>query len=169
MPDTLYAPWRLDYIKAVSDGPNDCFLCTVAKTPEKDGENLVLARSELCLLMLNKYPYVNGHLLVAPYRHAPTPVECTPEERAQVMELLTLGQQALSRAMNPQGFNIGFNIGKCSGAGVPGHIHAHIVPRWNGDINFISIIGNVRIIPQAIEEAYAQLKAAVEEITGAKG
>jgi ATP adenylyltransferase len=166
MSHTLYAPWRLDYIKSVSDGPKECFLCAAAKTPEQDAANLILARSEHCMLMLNKYPYVNGHLLVAPYRHAPTPVECTPEERAQTMELLVIGQQALSRAMNPQGFNIGFNIGKCSGAGVPGHIHAHIVPRWNGDINFMTIIGNVRIIPQAIDEAYRQLKAAVAELTG---
>ena len=128
MPHALYAPWRLDYIKSVSDGPPDCFLCTSAREPEKDAANLVLARSERCLLMLNKYPYVNGHLLVAPYRHAPTPVELEPVERAEMMELLTLGEQALTIAMNPQGFNIGFNIGKCAGAGIPGHIHAHIVP-----------------------------------------
>jgi ATP adenylyltransferase len=161
MSATLHAPWRLDYIKTVSDGPSACFLCEAAKNPDHDAANLVLARSPLCLLMLNKYPYVNGHLLIAPYRHAPTPVECTPEERAQTMELITLGQQALALAMNPQGFNIGFNVGRCAGAGVPGHIHAHIVPRWNGDINFITILGNVRIIPQAIEQAYAQLKAAI--------
>lgn len=164
MSHSLYAPWRLDYIKTVSDGPKECFLCSAAKDPANDAANLVLARAPHCLLMLNKYPYVNGHLLVAPYRHAPTPVECTAEERAQMMELLNLGQQALSLAMNPQGFNIGFNIGKCAGAGVPGHIHAHIVPRWNGDINFITILGNVRIIPQAIEQAYAQLKEAVASL-----
>ena len=164
MPNTLYAPWRLDYIKAVSDGPKECFLCNAAKSPEKDDANLVLARSTRALLMLNKYPYVNGHLLVAPYRHAPTPVECTPDERADMMELLVLGQQALERAMNPQGYNVGINIGKVSGAGVPGHIHAHIVPRWNGDINFMTIVGNVRIIPQAIEEAFQQLKTAVAAV-----
>jgi ATP adenylyltransferase len=165
MAQTLHAPWRLDYIKSVSDGPADCFLCTVSKNPEQDAANFVLARSPLCLLMLNKYPYVNGHLLVAPYRHAPTPVECTPEERAQMMELLTLGQQALALAMNPQGYNVGINIGKCAGAGVPGHVHAHIVPRWNGDINFMTIFGNVRIIPQAIEQAYAQLRDAVTSLS----
>ena len=164
MTPTLHAPWRLDYIKTVSDGPATCFLCDYAKSPEHDAANLVLARTPLCLLMLNKYPYVNGHLLVAPYRHAPTPVECTSEERAQTMELLALGQQALALAMNPQGFNIGFNVGKCAGAGVPGHIHAHIVPRWNGDINFITILGNVRIIPQAIDQAYAQLKDAIAKL-----
>jgi ATP adenylyltransferase len=166
MSNSLYAPWRLDYIKTVSDGPASCFLCDAAKNPAHDPANLVLARTPLCLLMLNKYPYVNGHLLAAPYRHAPTPVECSPEERAQMMELLNLGQQALALAMNPQGYNIGFNVGKCAGAGVPGHIHAHIVPRWNGDINFITILGNVRVIPQAIEQAYAQLKTAIDTLTG---
>jgi ATP adenylyltransferase len=165
MTNVLHAPWRLDYIKTVSDGPAACFLCDYAKNPDHDAANLVLARTPLCLLMLNKYPYVNGHLLAAPYRHAPTLVECTPDERAQLMELLTLGQQALALAMNPQGYNIGFNVGKCAGAGVPGHIHAHIVPRWNGDINFITILGNVRIIPQAIDHAYAQLKQAVAALT----
>src|SRR6185295_5090909 len=115
MTQTLYAPWRLDYIKTVSDGPKECFLCDASKHPENDAANLVLARTPLCLLMLNKYPYVNGHLLAAPYRHAPTPVECTAEERAQMMELLNVGQQALFLAMNPQGYNIGFNIGKCAG------------------------------------------------------
>jgi ATP adenylyltransferase len=164
MSHSLYAPWRLDYIKAVSDGPKECFLCNAAKAPEKDESNLVLARSANALLMLNKYPYVNGHLLVAPYRHAPTPAECTAEERAEVMELLVLGQRALDRAMNPQGFNMGVNIGKVSGAGVPGHVHAHIVPRWNGDVNFMTIVGNVRIIPQAIEEAYRQLKSVISEL-----
>ncbi|MCL2647673.1 MAG: HIT domain-containing protein [Phycisphaerales bacterium] len=161
MPHTLYAPWRLDYIKTVAGGPKECFICTAAKSPEKDEQHLILARTAHCLLMLNRFPYVNGHLLATPYRHAATLADCTPEERTELMDLLVLGQEALRIAMNPQGYNIGLNIGKCSGAGVPGHIHAHIVPRWNGDINFISIIGNVRIIPQAIDEAYRQLKEAV--------
>jgi ATP adenylyltransferase len=164
MMHTLHAPWRLDYIKSVSNGPTDCFLCTASLNPEKDGDNLVLARSEHCLLMLNKYPYVNGHLLVAPYRHAPTPLELSADERGQMMELLALGQQALALAMNPQGYNIGLNIGKCAGAGVPGHVHAHIVPRWNGDINFMTIVANVRIIPQAVEEAYSQLREAIKTL-----
>ena len=164
MTHTLYAPWRLDYIKTVADGPKDCFLCTAAKSPENDNQNLVLARTPHCLLMLNRYPYVNGHLLAAPYRHTATLTDCTPEERTELMELLVLGQEALRIAMNPQGYNIGINIGSCSGAGLPGHIHAHIVPRWNGDISFISVIGNIRIIPQAIEESYRLLKDALTKL-----
>jgi ATP adenylyltransferase len=163
-PNTLYAPWRLDYIQSVSDGPKECFLCTIAAHPEKDDPHLVLARTPHCLLLLNKYPYVNGHLLVAPYRHVPTLEECSPEDRSEMMDLLVHGQKLLTRAMNPQGFNIGINVGRCAGAGVPGHIHAHIVPRWNGDINFMSILGNVRIIPQAIEEAHRLLKQAHQQL-----
>ena len=168
MTQSLYAPWRLDYIKTVSDGPKECFLCAASRAPDKDEANMVLARSSLCLLMLNKYPYVNGHLLVAPYRHAPTPVELSAEERAQMMELLVLGERALALAMNPQGynmgFNMGFNIGQCAGAGVPGHIHGHIVPRWSGDVNFMTVLGQVRVIPQAVEEAYKQLKAVMGKL-----
>ena len=160
MSQTLYAPWRLDYIKTVSDGPKECFLCTVSKSPDRDTPHLVIARTANCILLMNKYPYVNGHLLAAPYRHVATLAECTKEERSEMMELLVHGQKLLTLAMNPQGFNIGVNEGRCSGAGVPGHIHSHVVPRWNGDINFMSIIGNVRVIPQAIDEAYRLLMEA---------
>jgi len=159
MSDTLWAPWRMDYIKGVADGPKECFLCAAAKAPDRDEELHVLARLPGAMLMLNKFPYVNGHLLVAPYRHAATLEDCTAEERAQIMELLVHGQKLLAGAMNPQGFNLGFNIGRCAGAGVPGHVHGHVVPRWNGDVNFMSMVGNVRIIPQSLEEAYAILKA----------
>jgi ATP adenylyltransferase len=158
MNEVIWAPWRLDYIKSVADGPKECFLCNASKAPDKDEPHLVLTRSPTCLLMLNRYPYVNGHLLIAPYRHAAQLGDCEAQERAEMMELVVQGQKLLEKAMNPQGFNIGVNIGRCSGAGVPGHVHIHVVPRWNGDINFMSIIGNVRIIPQALEETYKLLR-----------
>lgn len=161
MTNALWAPWRLDYIKTVSDGPKDCFLCTCSKVPEKDADHLVLVRTPTCLLMMNRYPYVNGHLLIAPYRHVPQLGDLEPQERSEMMELIVQGQSMVEKAMNPQGFNIGVNIGRCAGAGVPGHVHAHVVPRWNGDINFMSVIGNVRIIPQALEETFRQLQALV--------
>lgn len=156
----LWAPWRLEYIKSVSDGPQECFLCAASRQPEQDAGRFVLARSAHCLLLLNKYPYVNGHLLVAPYRHAAELGLLTPEERGEMMELIVHGQSLLSRAMNPQGFNVGLNLGRCAGAGVPGHVHAHVVPRWNGDVNFMSVVGQVRVLPQSVEEAYRQLAAA---------
>ena len=160
MADVLWAPWRLDYIKSVSDGPRECFLCSAAKTPEQDEANLVVARSANCLLMLNKYPYVNGHLLVAPYRHEAGLVDLPTAERAEMMELLVHAQRLLEQIANPQGFNLGLNLGQCAGAGVPGHVHAHIVPRWAGDTNFMSVVGQVRIIPQALQETYRALREA---------
>jgi len=165
MTSTLHAPWRLDYIKSVADGPKDCFLCSTAKAPERDTPAFVICRTSHCLLMLNKYHYVNGHLLVAPYRHVPTLEECTPDERSQIMDLLVHGQKILTRAMNPQGFNLGLNIGHCAGAGVPGHIHAHIVPRWSGDVNFMTAVAQIRIIPQALETAHTLLLQAHQQIT----
>ncbi|HTV49483.1 MAG TPA: HIT domain-containing protein [Phycisphaerae bacterium] len=157
MSGILWAPWRIEYIKKVSNGPEGCFLCDVAKNPEKDSRQLVVHRSAAGLLMMNLYPYVNGHLLIAPFRHAADLPDLTMEERSGMMELVQYGQKLLAKTMNPQGFNIGVNIGRCAGAGVPGHVHMHIVPRWNGDVNFMSVVGQVRVIPQALEEAYAQL------------
>ena len=159
MTDLLWAPWRLEYIKSVADGPKDGFLCRLAKDTDKDEDNLVIARSGRCLLALNRFPYVNGHLLVAPYRHVAQLGDTEPAERAEMMELMVYGQSLLEAAMNPQGFNMGFNLGRCAGAGVPGHVHGHVVPRWGGDINFMSVVGGVRIIPQALENAYKMLRA----------
>jgi ATP adenylyltransferase len=157
MADTLWAPWRLEYIKSVTAHSAECFLCDLAQHPEKDAAHFVVRRSTFGMLLMNRYPYVNGHLLAAPYRHTPDLPELSPEERADIFELAVLGQQLLTQAMNPQGFNIGINIGRCAGAGVPGHVHTHIVPRWNGDVNFMSVVGQVRVIPQAVEEAYRQI------------
>ncbi|MGC8624131.1 MAG: HIT family protein [Phycisphaerae bacterium] len=157
MVDTLWAPWRLEYIQSVTRQATGCFLCELAQHPEKDAANFVVQRGQYGMLLMNRYPYVNGHLLAAPYRHASDLPELAIAERAEVLELAILGQQLLTQAMNPQGFNIGINIGRCAGAGVPGHVHIHIVPRWNGDVNFISVVGQVRVIPQALEEAYRQI------------
>ena len=163
MADTLWAPWRLDYIKSVTGQSAECFLCDLAQHPEKDSANFVVRRSQFGMLLMNRYPYVNGHLLAAPYRHTPDLPELSAEERADIFELAILGQQLLTKAMNPQGFNIGINIGRCAGAGVPGHVHTHVVPRWNGDVNFMSVVGQVRVIPQAVEEAYRQIMEQLEK------
>ncbi len=160
MADVLWAPWRMDYIKNVSDGPKECFLCALATAPQRDEENLVIARSPFGALLLNRYPYVHGHLLIAPYRHVADLTGLAPAERAEMMELLMHAQRLLGDVMNPQGYNIGMNLGRCAGAGVPGHVHMHIVPRWNGDVNFMAVIGQVHVIPQAMEESYRQLSAA---------
>ncbi len=164
MNDALWAPWRIDYIRTVTDGGTGCFLCEAATMPQSDAPHLVLARNSRCILMMNKFPYVNGHLLVAPYQHAADLSQLSTDTHSSMMELVVMGQQLLAEAMNPQGFNIGLNIGRCAGAGVPGHVHMHIVPRWNGDVNFMSVTGNVRVIPQALTEAYKALLAAAAKV-----
>ncbi len=162
----LWAPWRLDYIRAVACGNGGCFLCRYAAAPELDAANLVIARSAGGMLVMNKFPYVNGHLLVAPYRHAADLCDLTAAERAEMMELAAHSQRLLMGTMNPQGYNIGVNQGRCAGAGLPGHVHMHVVPRWNGDVNFMSVVGQVRVIPQALEQAYSQISEEHKRIVG---
>ncbi len=157
MTASIWAPWRLDYIRSVTGETKGCFLCDIARQPELDTGQLVIARTDTALLLMNRFPYVNGHLLVAPYAHVADLSDLVAEQRAALLELALHGQQLLIGAMNPQGFNMGVNIGRCAGAGLPGHVHMHVVPRWNGDINFMTTVGQVRVIPQALEAAFAQL------------
>jgi ATP adenylyltransferase len=165
----LWAPWRIDYIQGLDPqqpkpaGPG-CFLCDAVEpnlTADQLHERLVLVRDARGVLMMNRYPYTNGHLLAAPTAHAPDLSDMTAEQRAGLMELAELGGRLLQRAMNAQGLNIGMNIGRCAGAGVPGHLHLHIVPRWAGDVNFMEVTGRVRVIPQALEESYRALREAL--------
>ncbi|MCE9592191.1 MAG: HIT domain-containing protein [Planctomycetes bacterium] len=167
----LWAPWRMDYIKGLdpagAPSPQGCFLCEAAKvTPGSDEakRQLVLARDGRGILMLNRFPYTNGHLLVAPGDHLGDLTDLTPAQRAGMFELVAVGEELLRAALNPQGINIGINLGRCAGAGLPGHIHAHIVPRWNGDVNFMHVVGGVRIIPQALEESYAHLSEVLARV-----
>ena len=126
--------------------------------------NFILHRSELAFLVLNKYPYNNGHLMAVPYRHVDALEDLTAEEMADMMALATLGIRALRRSAHPEGFNIGINIGKVAGAGVLDHVHTHVVPRWGGDANFMPVLADVRLIPQELHETYVELKAAIDEI-----
>jgi len=167
MPDThLYAPWRIDYLRGLTDAAGDeadraTFLADAAD-PAHDADamrqRLVLLRDGRGVLMLNRYPYTNAHLLAAPLRAVPQLSDLSPDERAGLMELTDLAVRLLQRAVNCQGANIGMNIGRCAGAGVPGHLHMHIVPRWNGDVNFATTVAGVRVIPQALTESYDVLK-----------
>lgn len=167
----LWAPWRMAYIDQLSEldatapAPTDapaCFLCDAADAkPDTFAQRLVLHADEHGLILLNRYPYTNGHLLVAPREHVADLADLTPQARAGLMELTVLAEQTLRAAMNPQGMNIGVNLGRCAGAGLPGHVHIHVVPRWNGDTNFMQIVGQVRVIPQALEASYAALKQVI--------
>lgn len=169
----LWAPWRMAYINGLDDGDDPsnpgggCFLCDAARQDLDDGqlvERLVLLRDERGLLMLNRYPYTNGHLLAAPQAHVGDLSDLSAKQRAGLMELCELGTRLLRKAMNPQGLNLGMNFGRCAGAGLPGHAHMHVVPRWNGDVNFMQTVGQIRVIPQALEESYKLLKAALSEM-----
>ena len=162
----LWAPWRIEYMQrlreadASPDESSDCFLCEAAACTagsEEARRRYVLLRDERGMLLMNLYPYTNGHLLVAGPDHVGDLCALTAAQRSGLMELAVLGQRLLDAAVNPQGFNIGINLGRCAGAGVPGHVHLHVVPRWNGDTNFLTVFGHVRVIPQALEESYERL------------
>lgn len=159
----LWAPWRMPYLKRITGRkpPSGCFFCEYAKTPKRDRGNLVVFRGKACFSLLNRYPYAGGHLLVAPFAHKADLALLTRTERDELFDQLVLMQETLDRLMHPQGYNVGVNLGKAAGAGVPGHLHFHIVPRWFGDINYITSIGNVKVIPKALEELQAELQKAL--------
>ena len=150
----------MEYIRKLNSDPNSkpnplhetCFICEAIEHPDK--EHLVLINDKRGVMLLNRYPYINGHLLAAPRAHVELLSDISPDERADLMELTQLADELLRMAMNPQGMNIGINVGRCAGAGLPGHIHVHIVPRWSGDTNYMETVGQVRVIPQALEECY---------------
>lgn len=123
---------------------------------------LLLWRSRHCYIVMNKFPYNAGHLLVLPYREVPTLADLSEPERADLMEGIVKGQAILTRALNPDGFNVGFNFGAAGGAGIPSHLHCHIVPRWSGDTNFMPVIGDTRVIPQSMDAMWERLRACVE-------
>jgi ATP adenylyltransferase len=155
----LWSPWRLEYLTAPKD--EECIFCTAAEA-EDDRDKLVLLRGERAFLVLNRYPYNNGHMLVVPYAHVSSLEDLDAPTLAEVMVLLNRGLGALRTAMSPDGFNIGANLGKVAGAGVEDHVHLHVVPRWTGDTNFMPIIGDMRVVPQTWLQTYDDLKAALE-------
>ncbi len=159
--ETLWSPWRSKYIGTFKDeeakSKEKCFLCTAAESPLRDKELYVVARRKHCFAVLNLYPYNNGHVLVAPYRHTGDFEKLSEEESNEIMHLSKEVTSALKYIYSPHGFNFGANIGNSSGAGLPEHIHFHIVPRWNGDTSFISIVSDTKIVSVAIEETWEQL------------
>ena len=158
----MWAPWRMEFIRAPKE--EGCFLCRIiAEGPEKDAENLVIHRGERCLLLMNRYPYNVGHLLVAPLDHLGTLAELPLETVAELMQLSVLGQRLLDRVAGPQGYNLGINQGAAAGAGLKDHLHLHIVPRWEGDTNFMPVLGKVRVMPQALDEMQVALRKALAQ------
>jgi len=153
----LWAPWRIKYILGKKEG---CIFCDKVKE-NKDRENYVLLRGKNAFVMLNTFPYSNGHLMVAPYKHVPDFESLEKDVLGELMGLVKTCTQILKKALKPEGFNVGINLGKVAGAGVEGHIHIHIVPRWGGDTSFISTVGNTKIIPESLDDTYRKLLSAL--------
>lgn len=150
--DRLWAPWRMSYVSAPKPPAerDECFICRVLRERD-DAANLIVERGERAVVIVNRFPYNNGHLLVAPHAHKPQLADLDAAEVAEIHATLVRMQARLQEKMNPEGFNVGLNLGKVAGAGLPGHLHWHIVPRWNGDTNFMPVLGDVRVIVQSLE------------------
>lgn len=170
MAERLWAPWRFTYIEKPSTGTSEGG-CIFVDLPAKDNdrENLLLYRGKRAFVMLNAFPYTNGHLMVAPYRHTADMDLLDDDELLEINKLVALAVRWIKAAYGPDGFNIGVNLGKAAGAGIPTHIHWHIVPRWNGDTNFMTTVGDVRVLPQSLDDSYDRLKRAVDSERGQGG
>jgi len=158
--ERLWAPWRIKYIKM--EKPKGCIFCEKVKE-ERDEENLILYRGENAFIIMNAFPYNNGHLMVAPYRHVPTLENLDDDELLEVFKLVNFSLKILRKVMKPDGFNIGVNIGRVAGAGIEEHVHVHVVPRWNGDTNFMPVIADTKVISEGLNETYKNLKTAITE------
>ena len=175
MHEQIWAPWRLSYIISDKKTENkkplnflpgadtECFLCQYAAA-EDDCENLVLRRTERSITVLNRYPYNNGHLLVSPLLHVPCLTDLEDDVLCEITKTISTMIEALKATINPAGFNVGLNLGSAAGAGVPGHLHWHIVPRWDGDTNFMPAIGAVNVIPQSLTSLHALLAGQLAEV-----
>lgn len=177
-PEAIHAPWRMAYLESLSeaeamnDGSTDAntadqadsgsFIRDYWLAPERDEANHVIVRAGSGMILLNKYPYANGHLLVALGEPRPTLLDYDPGQRAQLWKLTELATDLMESALSPQGINIGINQGRAAGAGIPGHLHVHLVPRWAGDVNFISTIGQIRVIPSSLDAMAQRYRATWE-------
>lgn len=155
----LWAPWRMEYIRSLGEQKNEdgCFLCRYWATPENDAANHVVWREKHIFVVMNRFPYTNGHLLVALGEHKSDMDELSDEQLAELTRGIRDSIRLLRKTIKPQGFNVGYNVGHCAGAGLPDHLHAHVVPRWSGDTNFMAVLGDIRIVPDALDALYGEL------------
>ncbi len=165
MTQRLWAPWRLAYIERPGPKKGGCIFVDLP-AEEDDEKNLILYRGLKAFVILNAYPYTNGHLMIAAYRHTSNMTELEDDELLEVQRLIRDSVRWLERAYRPEGFNIGANLGKAAGAGIEEHLHWHVVPRWVGDTNFMTVTGEARVLAQSLEDSYARLKAVVDEEVG---
>jgi ATP adenylyltransferase len=160
--DRLWSPWRMEYIESANDPSDGCIFCDLPERGD-DRDARILARTPGAFAILNTYPYNPGHLMIAPFRHSGELAELSDEEDRDVDGLLRRSVAALRSEMSPQGFNVGMNLGRVAGAGIPDHLHWHVVPRWNGDTNFMPVIGETRVMPELLDETYDRLVRAFAE------
>lgn len=161
--ETLHAPWRIQYILGPKEPPGEVSLFTRIGQSNEDAANLVLFRGRSCYVLMNRYPYNGGHLMVAPYKQTPSLDGLMDEELTELFCLVRTCQQVLERVMRPDGFNIGINVGRVAGAGIVDHLHVHVVPRWNGDTNFMPVLAATTVLPEALEALGERLRAAFNE------
>jgi len=154
--DRLWSPWRMEYIEAAKGEPDGCIFCDLPAKGD-DAATLILARGERAFVLMNSFPYNPGHLMVAPFRHTGDFEDLHVDELPDLDGLLKRSLRALREEMEPHGFNIGMNLGRVAGAGIPDHVHWHVVPRWNGDTNFMPVVGQTRVLPELLQETYRKL------------
>jgi ATP adenylyltransferase len=160
--DVLWSPWRYDYITGSGGKPTGgCVFCDILNDPASDEEKFILRRAGFNFVILNVYPYTSGHLMIVPYEHAATLDAAGKETTDEMMDLTKSAQSAISEAYRPDGINIGMNLGKAAGAGVEGHFHMHVLPRWIGDVNFMTAVGQTRTIPETLQTTYEKLKGKI--------
>ena len=153
----IWSPWRYDYMASAGKKTTSCVFC-ITEDRTSDAERLILYRGTHNFLILNLFPYTSGHLMVAPYAHLSSVVDASTDQTAEMMELSKRAIQALTELYHPEGFNLGMNLGQCAGAGVKDHFHMHVVPRWSGDSNFMTVTGETRVLPEELKTTYQRLK-----------
>ncbi|MBN2467307.1 MAG: HIT domain-containing protein [Deltaproteobacteria bacterium] len=161
MTKVIWAPWRMEYI--LSEKPGECILC-LDRDETNDRKRLIVYRSSRSFVMLNRYPYNNGHLMIAPFTHCANIEDLDPETSLDMFGLVQKAIRIMKECLQPEGFNIGINLGRVGGAGVEEHLHIHIVPRWNGDTNFMAVISDVRVMPEHLEDSYNKLRPYFQEL-----
>jgi ATP adenylyltransferase len=154
--DLLWTPWRLPYVTRASAAMSDCIFCEALS--QREADPLVVHRGRVCFVILNKFPYNNGHLMIVPNRHIGRLADLEAAELSEFAALTQTSERVLAEAYRPHGFNMGLNLGKSAGAGVLDHLHMHVVPRWNGDTNFMTVVGEARVLPEELADAAARLK-----------
>lgn len=166
MIESLWAPWRLQYIENAEKINESGCIFDVLPSLNQDEENFILHRGQFAFVMLNAFPYATGHLMIAPYQHTNQLHELSPECLMEINILVAETVQWLQSAYNPQGFNIGVNLGEVAGAGIPGHVHWHVVPRWKGDTNFMTAVGQTKVMPQSLAETYQRITQTKQRLAG---